>query len=426
MTEENEEVTPAFPGDHKIETIKVENFKGIEFAEINPNGRHVWLVGPNASGKTSLIDAVTLNIPDNPLKRGERKGSIEIGTTLYHIERKFSAKNQKGSLHIYSKEEGGIEVKSPATKLKELFGITTFKIDEFLNKSETEQLKDIKKYAGIDFTEEDKIEEDSVAQRKYLKKELVEVEGQRKALKYNPAIGEKKDPNVLQAKIKEAIEFNSELDGIADRYNQRAANIAKNNAMVNDYKRQITALIDKVSNIEMENMEFLKIQEEASEYLKQTPKQDFESIESELKGIYEFNEQVDTNQKAQALIEKERKIASDLDKAEKKIEEVREMKREKLENCKFKVTGMTLTEEGIMLDGLPFKSNQVNTARRIIAGLELQYAMMGDIKIASFDASLLDQHSRDLVVNWADERGIELFIEEVARTGEGLEIIITE
>jgi len=113
-------------------------------------------------------------------------------------------------------------------------------------------------------------------------------------------------------------------------------------------------------------------------------------------------------------------------KAEKKIEEVRELKREKLENCKFKVTGMTLTEEGIMLDGLPFKSNQVNTARRIIAGLELQYAMMGDIKIASFDASLLDQHSRDLVVKWADERGIELFIEEGARTGEGLEIIITE
>lgn len=421
-----ENIEPAFPGDHKIETIKVENFKGIEFAEINPNGRHVWLIGPNASGKTSLIDAVTLNIPENPLKKGERKGSIEIGTTLYHIERRFSAKNQKGSLHIFSKEDGGLEIKSPAAKIKELFGITTFKIDQFLAKSEAEQLKEIKKFAGIDFTEEDKKETYLVDQRKFLKRDLVEVEGQRKALKYNPNIGDKKDPNVLQAKIKEAIEFNSELDAIADRYNQRAANIAKNNAMVEDYKRQITALIDKVSNIETETLELINLQAQASEYLQETPRQDFAAIEAELKGIYEFNEQVDTNQKAQALIEKERKIAKDLEQAERDIEEIREVKRDKLANCKFKVTGLELTEEGILLDGLPFKSDQINTARRIIAGLEIQYAMMGEIKIASFDASLLDQKSRDLVVKWADERGIELYIEEVARTGEGLEIIITE
>lgn len=424
MTEEK--IEPAFPGDHKIETIKVEHFKGIEFAEINPNGRHVWLVGPNASGKTSLIDAVTLNIPDNPLKRGERKGSIEIGTTLYHIERKFSAKNQKGSLHIYSKEDGGMEIKSPAAKLKELFGITTFKIDEFLNKSETDQLKDIKKYAGIDFTEEDKIEEDSVAQRKYLKKELVEVEGQRKALKYNPAFGDKKDPNVLQAKIKEAIEFNAELQGVKDRQVAREKSIDEKEKQILLVEEQIARLQGNLNSYRADLKELEVLHHEAHEYIMVTAPMDSTSIETELKGIYEFNEQVDTNQKAQALIEKEKKIASDLDKAEKKIEEVRELKREKLETCKLKVSGMTLTEEGIMLDGLPFKSNQINTARRIIAGLELQYAMMGDIKIASFDASLLDQHSRDLVVAWADERGIELFIEEVARTGEGLEIIITE
>jgi hypothetical protein len=78
------------------------------------------------------------------------------------------------------------------------------------------------------------------------------------------------------------------------------------------------------------------------------------------------------------------------------------------------------------LDGLPFESNQINTARKIIAGLEIQFALMSDVKIARFDGSLLDNKSIAEVENWAKEKGVQLFVELVDRDGDELKIEVQE
>ncbi len=73
-----------------------------------------------------------------------------------------------------------------------------------------------------------------------------------------------------------------------------------------------------------------------------------------------------------------------------------------------------------MLDGLPFHIDQNNTAAQIVAGLKLGAGLLGDVKIARFEGSLLDQESLDAVSEFAEAEGLQLFVELVDRNEKDL------
>ena len=101
-------------------------------------------------------------------------------------------------------------------------------------------------------------------------------------------------------------------------------------------------------------------------------------------------------------------------------------KKKAIQEANLPVTGLSFDDEKIYLDGLPFKSNQINTARRIIAGLEISYALLGQVRIARFDGSLLDKNSMEAVKEWAKEKDLQLFVEIVDREGNDFKIDIQE
>jgi len=111
---------------------------------------------------------------------------------------------------------------------------------------------------------------------------------------------------------------------------------------------------------------------------------------------------------------------------ERKMEEIKAIKKEELLAIDIPVKGLTFEEEGLYLDGLPFESNQINTARRIIAGLEIQYQLLGTVKISRIEGSLLDKKSLEEVIAWADSKDLQLFIEKVDMEGGELEVKIIE
>ena len=43
----------------KLNSMRIENFKGIAAFEFTPNGENVTVYGDNATGKTTLVDAFT-------------------------------------------------------------------------------------------------------------------------------------------------------------------------------------------------------------------------------------------------------------------------------------------------------------------------------------------------------------------------------
>ena len=397
---------------HKIQEVTIKNFKGIDFQHFSPMGKNVYLIGPNQAGKTSIIDAILLNIPELPLKNGEHKGEIAIDLGAYQIEYKFSEKNQKGKLSIFSAEDGA-EVKAPATLLKQLFGVKDFKIDEFLQLSDAKQLEKIKEIAGVDFSALDKEFAGLYDNRRILARELKEIEAQTLMLKFDSVVGtERKDPNTLQAKIKEAIEHNSELQAVRDRQMNRLA-------VIEQKKKALAELQQYLQEAELQATQ-------AQVYIDTEKEIDTDGIEEELRNVYSFNELVEANFRAKAIREKEKNWLQEISETEKRMQQIKDEKVKMIEAANLPVKGLTIDDAGLYLDGLPFRSNQINTARRIIAGLEIQLAMMGEVRVAAFDGSLLDNKSMAEVIKWAAEKDVELFIEEVAKSSDKLEIKITE
>lgn len=391
--------------ERRIQHVSLRNFKGVESASFSPEGKTVYIIGPNGAGKTSIIDALTSNMPDEPLKKGTHKGSVEIDVDGYHIEWKFSAKNQKAKLVIYSIEDGGQEVSSPALLLKKLFGVRDFKIDEFLSMSESKQLEKLMQIAGIDLTQENEEYAYLYEERRIVNRDLKDASAQAKLLVYDSSIGERKNADEIQARVKSAIQANSDILAIKGRQDARLSEIESMKARLADLELSAAA---------------------ASTYLSNNLPVDTTEIENELRNVHAYNEKVDVNARAKTIQEKESALGNESIDLERRLALVVETRRYKLANSKLNVTGLTFDETSLYLDGLPFKSNQINTARRIIAGLEIQFAMMGEVRIASFDGSLLDNKSQDQVKAWATEKGVELFIEEVSKTSDKLEIVIEE
>ena len=391
--------------ERRIQHVSLRNFKGVESASFSPEGKTVYIIGPNGAGKTSIIDALTSNMPDEPLKKGTHKGSVEIDVDGYHIEWKFSAKNQKAKLVIYSIEDGGQEVSSPALLLKKLFGVRDFKIDEFLSMSESKQLEKLMQIAGIDLTQENEEYAYLYEERRIVNRDLKDASVQAKLLVYDSSIGERKNADEIQARVKSAIQANSDILAIKGRQDARLSEIESMKARLADLELSAAA---------------------ASTYLSNNLPVDTTEIENELRNVHAYNEKVDVNARAKTIQEKESALGNESIDLERRLALVVEARRYKLANSKLNVTGLTFDETSLYLDGLPFKSNQINTARRIIAGLEIQFAMMGEVRIASFDGSLLDNKSQDQVKAWASEKGVELFIEEVSKTSDKLEIVIEE
>jgi hypothetical protein len=82
--------------------------------------------------------------------------------------------------------------------------------------------------------------------------------------------------------------------------------------------------------------------------------------------------------------------------------------------------------ERFLFDGLPFAKNQINTAEQLISGMKIASTMLKDLKIVRVDASLIDKHNFERVLEWSKNEGIELFVELVDREGGKLKIEIQD
>jgi hypothetical protein len=86
----------------------------------------------------------------------------------------------------------------------------------------------------------------------------------------------------------------------------------------------------------------------------------------------------------------------------------------------------SIGEERFLWEGLPFDPKQTNTASQLIAGMKIGSTLLNELKILKIDASLIDKVQFDKVLEWADNEGIELFVELVDREAAKLSIIVDD
>jgi AAA15 family ATPase/GTPase len=390
----------------KVESIEIKNFKAITAENIATKGKNVYVMGANGTGKTSFIDAIfkTLtgeDLPSKIVKQGASNGSIRIDLGQLIVEADFNAKKEKMQLTVSSPD--GAIYKSPRTMLDEMVGVIDFDITNFFSLSPKKQVDMIKELVGIDFSDLDEQYKELYDERTFVNRKVKELEAQQ--ITFDKTKAESIDITQLQTEIQRATEANTKMKDIRARFMDRAA---------------------KMEAMRKELAEMEAMQEQAANWLKQRKEIDITELQQKFNAAIAHNNEVEKTKRGLQL-------AAELDKhlAEQKhlnarLQEIEETKKRVIAGASLPVKGLTFDENQLYYNGLPFESNQINTAQQIIAGLQINMAMMKDVRIARFDGSLLDNKSLAEVEKWAQENDLQLFVEMVDREAGGMQVVVQE
>jgi len=406
----------------KVQSLEIVNFKGISNLEVSPNGKNVYAIAANGKGKTSFLDAVFKvltgkNLPSKMVKDGEKRGSINIDLGNLNVGASISAKDD-GKLKLTVSSPDGEVFGSPRTMLDSVVGIIDFDIAGFMALTPRKQAEQLKKILGIDTTDLDKQYATVFEERAESNKNLKWLENNSKP--YNPTATVEIDVTQLENRRITVARANASREG-------NVATEARLGREIEEGEAELVRLRARIE--ELDALLTRKVNERADldAWLEENPATPDEDIVAEITKAREHNAAVANTTRELAHREDVKKEQKNNERLVARLAEIEEQKAERIAAVAMPVPGLTFTEDGLLLDGLPFEDNQINTARKIISGLQLCSALHKQVHIARFDGSLLDNASLAEVEEWAAKAGIQLFIELVARDGnEGLKIEISE
>ena len=130
-----------------------ENFKRLKLARVKPTGPVTSIVGKNAAGKTSVLDAFTAALgganssPEMPIRKGADSAEVIVDLGDIIVTRKWTT-DGKSTLTVATKE--GAKYPSPQAMLDKLIGKLSFDPLAFERMKPQEQAATFAKLVGID------------------------------------------------------------------------------------------------------------------------------------------------------------------------------------------------------------------------------------------------------------------------------------
>lgn len=408
----------------KIESVNIQNFKGIRSYKGEISGKHVYLVGGNEQGKTSFIDAIWLgltgkNCPPTPIKDDGSKGLIEIDLGNFIARTKFK-KGRPMVFELENKtytEESERFIKAPRSYMEKRVGILDFNINEFFEKTDLEQVRYFAKIMGEDFSDIDSEIEEITESRKFDKRKLKEIETKNDYYDEETANKELVDVVELSEKIEAENVKKQAYEKVRIGVEDREHSIKDIEAEIEELKKNLA----KLSNEVMSGREWLEDKDN------QPDEAALNEMRQELKNSAKINEEIHKAKEAQEAERKSDSLKKAIEEANDEIEELRAKKAERI-SSKIDIEGLEYStkEERFLWNGLPFDKKQINTAAALISGMKIGSTMLRDLKILKVDASLIDKDNFDKVLEWAYKEEIELFVELVDREAAKLEVVLQD
>jgi hypothetical protein len=465
-----------------LKWVDIINFKGISHRRVDFDGESAYLISGNAGEKSSVLDALssvlgsTMNKVEEPVKLGEDQGEVTIclthGEDVYEIHSRFSHKKRTGDLSL---NINGERVKTGVrTKLNQLLEFNSFDIFHFLSLDPVDQKKEIKNLTGC----ADKIEKEeaklSVAKKK-LSFENQTLENMVSANKkeVRPFTDEDvityENPIPIEP-IQKAIEdlqpqfdaHNQRVQQITEKKNAAEALITKaNNAIerekriveetnhhndsIREYEAEIEAIKLKIQ-LTRDKIGTLNNEYETSMTSRKMLGEQYTAVQAEVTSLEADHASIPApnaeewskkladatahNQKHD-LIQIYRKRQSEIVQKRKEVESLtaeidtyKQAIRDLFANSDLRVPGLHYNDEGLFLDDLPFKRNQVNTARFIDVGVDLSVRMNPKLRLVMIrEASLLDEPSMKRITKKLHDNGYMFIAEIVDPKGADLRVV---
>lgn len=443
----------------KITKISVTNFKAISDLTMDFNGCSALITGKNNSGKSSflrgVIDRIRFIRPDIMVKLGEKEGRGELvldtGETFIW---EFDTESKDKLTYITT--EGR---KSVTKAFGELFFSPIFDIDRFLQSSPKEQVKQLQRIVGLDFTDIDdrykkaydfrteRNREAELYQAKLTKAlrcdpvdyvDLTGLRNQKEAerKRLNDLYVENKAKNDHKRKAWE--QEKAAIDQTVNSHNGsqnektetlkelvKAANILDNAGYAG---AEVMAFIDRYRNDIKPLMVASEMYSPEPTYIPEMPSDEaLQAIDNKIFEASKTNALAQKYQEYKELKESTEKAKDAADQADSDVKTIEDERKRLVASAKMP-EGITISPDGvsIMVDGFPLDRSQISTSKLYCAALKIASLNLGEVKSLYFDSSMLDRNTLNDICVWAEKNGLQLLMEMVDRDGGQINYTIVE
>ncbi|WP_350351916.1 ATP-binding protein [Microbacterium sp. A8/3-1] len=388
--------------------FSVTDYKGVRQIDLSPSGSLVVIAGGNGAGKSSFIDAITelfdpkgSKLTPKPIREGADEARAEyVDEALQlRISRVWKKNGTAGTLQVEALD--GAKYSRPSDVVAGLLGGAIFDPVEFLNLDERRQRDALLAKVDLPFDLDTLGREKAGAEQRRLEagRELKRLQGALDSLPKpaDDAPAEEVASATILAELDEAQSAVRTAESIRREYDTLGY-------QYDELTRQHNEI--------MQRREQIGQQQEAAlarlNALPATP--EIEPIQERLRNLDEINQAV-RERKAYERTAADLAAASHLHEgAQTALDEIEKTKRDGLAKAKFPVDGLSVDEDGVTFDGVPF--GQVNSAMRRRVAFAI--ATSGDPKLKLVivkDGDLLDADSVAAIREIAEERGYMVLME---------------
>ena len=443
-----------------IKKLELQNFQVIEKFEGEFNGNVYFVTGDNELGKSTLLKAIGALLTgerDDVLRNGASKGfaKMVVGDDgeEFDVSLSFTENNPRGTLTIKQKSTG--MATNNVSMLQRIFGYQDFDAVEFSRWSETaegrrKQIAVVKSLLAPEVRERIETIDTEVAE---LKNERTGVNRDVKTFDTLVAqIVEKLEPGdvdkyaspmdisglmeqqatnakliekaksvraILAQRVEQLAAIPGRIEAAEDSLKEAKEMAAK---MIADAEKTYTESIERI-NAEKADLETRKAN--AEQWLAK-----YEENDPEKTNIPELLAKAEEHNKKFALVEQYREKKSQFDdavaKAQKMDADIDSLGKERADliaGAKLPIEGLTFTEDGLQLNGVPFVPGKVSDSQCIEIAAKLVIAANPKVKVFRIArGESLGTKRLQSIIEIAKKNGYQGFVENVVRGQEELEI----
>lgn len=445
-----------------IKELTLTNFQVIEKFEANFSGNVYFVTGDNELGKSTILKAIGALLTgnrDDVLAKGKEKGFAKMVVggdgDEYEVELRYTKANPRGVLQIKQKSSG--MVSSNVSMLQKVFGYTDYDAVEFSRWSETaegrrKQIAVVKKLLPAKVLSRIEEIDNSVAElkdRRTDKNRDVKVYDSlcKEAAKGMDGIepGKYKEPidvTALMEQQRQDAQLIEKAKSVRAAKAQREEQLAQIPARLDEAKRVYEETVDNLKKqIEIANRNYedavKAIEEERDDYQMRRDK-----AENWLKK-YEENNPEERDMRAQLAEAEEhnrkyklvlsykdaktrlQKAVAESESMTGEIGRLQDERAALVRESKLPIEGLTFTEDGLELNGIPFVPGKVSDSQIMEVAVKLIIASNPTVKVFRIArGESLGQKRLQVILDLAKREGFQGFIESVVRGQE--ELIIEE
>lgn len=445
-----------------IKKIELSNFQVIKEFNADFEGNVYFITGDNELGKSTLLKAIGALLTgnrDDVLAKGKEKGFAKMVVggdgDEYEVELRYTKANPRGVLQIKQKSSG--MVSSNVSMLQKVFGYTDYDAVEFSRWSETaegrrKQIAVVKKLlpakvlsrideidnavAELKDRRTDKNRDvkvydslckeaakgmDGIEPGKY--KEPIDVTALMEQQRQDAQLIEKaKSVRLAKAQREEQLsEIPARLDEAKRVYKETVDNLKKQIEMAKRYYE------DAVKAIDAEREDYEKRRDNAENWLKK-----YEANNPEKRDVKAQLAEAEEHNRRCKIVQSYNDAKARLDKAvsesESMTEEISRLQDERaglVRESKLPIEGLTFTEDGLELNGIPFVPGKVSDSQIMEVAVKLIIASNPTVKVFRIArGESLGQKRLQAILDLAKKEGYQGFIESVVRGQE--ELLIQE